>query len=84
MNTFIFDIDGTLIDSVGMYISGLQKHYAVMAKNTPVRSWLLLTVSLLLKVYRNWASQTKRFQKFSTNGPKIQQHSPIPWIISRV
>ncbi|KRO15525.1 phosphatase [Lacticaseibacillus saniviri JCM 17471 = DSM 24301] len=25
VNTFIFDIDGTLIDSVGMYISGLQK-----------------------------------------------------------
>jgi len=25
MQTFIFDIDGTLIDSVGMYLSGLQK-----------------------------------------------------------
>ncbi|EKQ24155.1 haloacid dehalogenase-like hydrolase [Lacticaseibacillus paracasei] len=35
MNTFIFDIDGTLLDNVEAYLYGLQKHYAAMAERSP-------------------------------------------------
>ncbi len=38
MNTFIFDIDGTLLDNVEGYLYGLQKLYAAMAAKSPLRT----------------------------------------------